>query len=148
MDTRFSGTQHKGILGLSLVPNAMIDWWKEEALEFADVYCDDLPDPETLRVELHCWKLSGHSNLMQGNVRVPKPPRHTQILSITRKIHELLQIICTLPVTSIDCKHSDSSLKWLKTYPSINHVRGQTESTCTFAYYSVSCSVSKQNQWY
>ena len=62
MNSRFSETQKKAVLGLSLVPAAMDKDWKAKAQELAEFYCDDLPDTDNISVELHCWQLKwdGH----------------------------------------------------------------------------------------
>ena len=57
MKARFSDTQRKAVLGLSLVPAAMDKDWKAKALELAEFYHEDLPDADNISVELHCWKL-------------------------------------------------------------------------------------------
>ena len=62
MNSWFSDTQRKAVLGLNLVPAAMDKDWKAKAQELAEFYCDDLPDADNLSVELHCWQLKwdGH----------------------------------------------------------------------------------------
>ena len=71
MNARFSDTQSKALLGLSLVPAAMEKDWKAKAQELAEFYCDDLPDA----VELHCWQLKwdGH----QGEKPLASDPYQT-----------------------------------------------------------------------
>ena len=115
MNSRFSETQKKAVLGLSLVPAAMDKDWKAKAQELAEFYCDDLPDTDNISVELHCWQLKwdGH----QGEK--PSDPRQTlphADCAFFQNIRELLKITCTLPVTSCECKRSNSALKRLKTY--------------------------------
>ena len=57
MNARFSETQKKAVLGLSLVPAAMDKDWKARAQEHAQFYHNNLPDPDSFSVELHCWQL-------------------------------------------------------------------------------------------
>ena len=115
MNARFSITQRKAVLGLSLVPTAMDEDWKANVHELAQFYYDDLPDPDSLDVELHCWKLKWDEH--QGEK--PKDPQTTlpyADCAFFQNIRELIKITCTLPVTSRECERSNSALKRLKTY--------------------------------
>lgn len=115
MNALFSSAQQKATLGLSLVPAAMTDDWKEKAQELADFYQEDLPDPESFSVECHCWELKWKSHVGEK----PKHPQETLTFAdcaFFQNIRELLKITCTLPVTSCECERSNSALKRLKTY--------------------------------
>ena len=115
MNARFSITQRKAVLGLSLVPTAMDEDWKANVHELAQFYYDDLPDPDSLDVELHCWKLKWDEH--QGEK--PKDPRTTlpyADCAFFQNIRELIKITCTLPVTSCECERSNSAFKRLKAY--------------------------------
>ena len=59
MNSRFSSTQRRAVLSLSLVPAVMHDDWKARALELAEFYKADLPDPESLSVESHGREAKG-----------------------------------------------------------------------------------------
>ena len=117
MNSRFSSTQRKAVLGLSLVPAMMHELrdWKARAQELAEFYQADLPDPESFSVELHCWELKRNNHTGEK----PKDPQQTLPFAdcaIFQNIKELLKITCTLPVTSCECERSNSALKRLKTY--------------------------------
>ena len=115
MNVRFSDTQRKAVLGLSLVPAAMDKDWKAKAQELAGFCCDDLPDADNLFVELHCWQLKwdGHQGEKPSDPRQTLP--HADCVFF-QNIRELLKITCTLPVTSCECERSNSALKHLKAY--------------------------------
>ena len=107
MNARFSDTQRKAILGLSLVLAAMEKDWKAKAQELAEFYHDDLPDADNLSVELHYWQLNwdGH----QGEE--PSDPNQTLPYAdcvFFQNIRELLKVIYTLPVASCKCERSNS----------------------------------------
>ena len=115
MNSRFSDTQKKAVLGLSLVPTAMEGNWKAKAEELAQFYFDDLPDPDNLSAELHCWQLKWDEYQREK----PNDPRTTlphADCAFFQNIRELLKVTCTLPVTSCECERSNSALKRLKTY--------------------------------
>ena len=73
MKWRFSETQRKAVLGLSLVPAAMDNDWKSLVYELVDLYHDDLPDADNLFAELHCWQLKWEDH----NGEKPSDPRQT-----------------------------------------------------------------------
>ena len=105
MNSRFSSTQRKAVLGLSLVPAMMHERqdWKARAQELAEFYQADLPDPESFSVELHCWELKCNNHTGEK----PKDPQQTLPFAdcaIFQNIKELLKITCTLPVTSCECE--------------------------------------------
>ena len=115
MNARFSNAQQKAILGLSLVPAAISNEWKEKAQELMEFYREDLPDPESFLVEFHCWELKWKNYTGEK----PKDPQETlphTDCALFQNIRELLKITCTLPVTSCECERSNSALKRLKTY--------------------------------
>lgn len=89
--------------------------WKEQALDVAALYKDDLPLPGNMDMELVCWESQWKD--YEGNL--PSTPQETlkqcsQVFS--PNIHTVLRLICTFPVTSCTCERSISGLKRLKTY--------------------------------
>lgn len=78
------------------------------------MYGDDLPSVETFGTELILWK--------QKCVETKNTPSTViDALKICDKdrfpnIYVLLQIACTLPITSCSCERGASSLKRLRTY--------------------------------
>lgn len=117
LDERFSSDQQRVIAGLSLVPAVMTEEanWKEQALDFAALYEDDLQLPGNMDMELVCWESQWKD--YEGNL--PSTPQETlkQCSQVFfPNIHTVLRLICTLPVTSCTCERSISGLKRLKTY--------------------------------
>lgn len=107
MEERFSITQKKAYMGLSLVPDTIRSdkEWRERVKNVVNLYESDLPSPLTLQVELDFGKVSGHFG------KVIFPPA-LKVLNI----HTLLKILCTLPITTSECERTFSSLKRLKMY--------------------------------
>lgn len=80
-----------------------------------EFYRKDLPDPESVLVELHCCELKWKTYTAEK----PKDPQETLPNAdgaLFQNIRKLLKITCTLPVTSCECERNNSALKRLKTY--------------------------------
>ena len=124
METRFSTHQQTALRGLSLVPSVMLSTPKtpEEYCSdlgpLAEMYAQDLPSPECLTSELHCWlvKWQRHES-NHGRSSLPKSLSSAlkQTSALFPNIAVLLRIMCTLPVTSCSAERSFSTLKRLKT---------------------------------
>jgi len=79
-------------------------------------YYDDLPSTGSVDAEVHTW-ITKWKDVAPDN----RPDTAGKTLKQTDRsffpnIHRLLQIICTLPVTSCECERSISALRLLKTY--------------------------------
>ena len=130
LNNRFSDVQRKAIMALSIVPSVfMTDQEADSPLEeeLIEHYRDDLPSPSTLQQELHMWKCKW--KLVEKS-RLPDTPskslEHANE-SMFPNIHILLHLVCTLPVTSIECERSTSVLCRLKTY--LHSTMGQERMT-------------------
>lgn len=116
---RFSDTQQQAVLGLSLVPQVMRslnkDQWRKEAEELAETYQMDLPLPASLDMELVCWEAQWKT----WPSEVPSTPqeayRHADV-NFYPNINVLLNLMCTIPVTTCSCERSISGLRRLKSY--------------------------------
>ena len=103
---------------LGLVPSVICDE-SETSLDTDSVvsmYEADLPSAELLEMELERWKVRYMS--------MPEKERPTTLASAIKECDEesfpnvfaLLQIACTLPVTSCECERSASTLRRLNNY--------------------------------
>lgn len=114
---RFDTEQLRVARGLSLVPATMKNnpQWKQNAMDLASFYEDDLPSSHNIDMELVSWAIRWSEQ--QDNL--PSRPDITLRQCDVKyfpNIHTLLRIICTLPVTSCSCERSISGLRRLKTY--------------------------------
>ena len=126
---RFSDTQKKSLLGLSLVSLAMRTdpFWKRHAEELEAFYQTDLSSLATFDEELVCWNV-----YWQGLEIVDLPSTSQQALAAGAdeqytyfpNVNTLLRITCTLPGTTCSCERSISGLRTLKTY--LRSTMGQT----------------------
>ena len=122
MKTRFTTHQKTALLGLCIVPSVMVTLPDEECTskvsQLADMYQDDLPSPDSVLSELHCWQMKWQHHLREhGQTSLPLSPtttiRHTS--AMYPNIRALISILCTLPVTSCSAERSFSGLKRIKT---------------------------------
>ena len=114
---------HKTVLnGMCIVPSVMValtfQKLKDKAFKLADLYKYDLPSFDSIQGEIHNWKTKWqqHSDT-HGKASLPASPasalQHASCMFVN--IHSLLEILCTLPVTSCSSECSHSSLKLIKT---------------------------------
>ena len=90
---------------------------KDLSLEKALVkYSSDLPSPELFNMELKRWK--SHYMAMPSELGPASPAKAIKDSDSTLfpNINVLLQIACTIPVTSCECERSASSLWRLNNY--------------------------------
>ena len=83
-------------------------------MQFANQYSSDLPNEQSLIAELDLW-----NNLWFGKINVPDTAQSTLQETdaiLFPNIHEMLKIVCTIPVTTCECERSVSGLRRLKTY--------------------------------
>lgn len=85
----------------------------KSVLQGAELYRDDLPYFPALEGELKIWKQIWAAKLQDF---IKYPAEAYTLTSDLPNVRVLLQIICTLPVTSSTAEHSFSALRRLKTY--------------------------------
>ena len=123
MKSRFSPHHRVALLGLSLVPSALVslsaDNIKANVAGLVAQYQHDLRSPRSVATQVHSWKLKWEEKAKQhGKACLPTSPSEAlpHATSLFPDIQILLQILCTLPVTSCTNERSHSSLKRIKTY--------------------------------
>ena len=100
-------------------------------------YTDDLPSPELFEMELTRWR--SRYLAMEPQLR---PASHAVAIgkdcdaALFPNISILLQIACTIPVTSCECERSASTLRRLNNYmrASMGKDRLSLISSCAFAH--------------
>ena len=107
MRSRFSSHQQTALLGLSLVPSVLVTIPAEEVStkisQFVDMYVGDLPSPNCVDSELHCWQMKWQQQLKDHGPNIlpstlSETLRHTTCMY--SNITTLVKILCTLPVTT------------------------------------------------
>ena len=82
--------------------------------QFTEMYQNDLPSPDCIESELHCWLIRGNSKSGSTDKPVyPQTLRHA--MTMYPNIRVLVSILCTLPVTSCSAERSFSAVKRIKT---------------------------------
>ena len=123
MESRFSIHQQTALLGLSLIPSILVDPSTDadecntKICQLADMYQQDLPSHDCIGSELHCWKMKWQKQFSEhGQISLPSTPtttlRHSS--SMYPNVRALVNILCTLPVTSCSAERSFSALKRIK----------------------------------
>ena len=101
---------------LALVPSVISRETTVDVSKAATLYTSDLPTPELLDQELLRWKIR-----YQNRPAESRPDTCSEALRDCNpadfpNIAVLLQIACTLPVTSCECERSASALRRLHTW--------------------------------
>ena len=117
LNSRFSDIQQKAIMGMRIVPSVLMDnsLSASSVQHLLEYYEEDLPSPSSLDTELHLWMCKWHS-FSQPLPDTPADALAFASESMFPNIHQLLRLVCTIPVTSCECKRSVSILRRLKTY--------------------------------
>ncbi|XP_048588479.1 52 kDa repressor of the inhibitor of the protein kinase-like [Nematostella vectensis] len=116
MDKFFSADQMNVSKLISLVPEVLVatnGCDLEEAVKF---YTDDLESPDLLDVELVRWRSKWTRVEEESIPRSAVDALKNCDAEFYPNVHVLLQILCTLPVTSAESERSFSTMKRLKTY--------------------------------
>ena len=96
---------------LTIVPSILCDEEKEvDIQDILELYSNDLPSPELLDQELVRWKMKYAS---VSNDKIPSSCASAlkgYDKDLFPNIYILLQIACTLPVTSCECERNASTL--------------------------------------
>ncbi|KAL9976729.1 hypothetical protein ACROYT_G014056 [Oculina patagonica] len=78
------------------------------------MYCSDLPSPQTLDIEFERWLIKWQTELTKPDSL--QPAFEACDPDIFPNINYSLRIACTIPVTSVDNKRANSTLKLVKGY--------------------------------
>ncbi|XP_028825728.1 52 kDa repressor of the inhibitor of the protein kinase-like [Denticeps clupeoides] len=114
----FSESHLKALKCLSLVP-AIMGQMKFNTSEesHAEVYRSDLPNPDTLPAELHCWRIKWKHRGKE--VGLPGSIHETLQLPDVKffpNVSGFLKVLSMLPVLKLQDKRHTSALKRLRTY--------------------------------
>lgn len=115
IDQQFSQSAITASSLIGLVPSVLFK--KEVKLEAAlNKYSTDLPSPELFQMELKRWKQRYTS--VPADLRPASPAEAIKDCdpAMFPNISVLLQICCTIPVTSCECERSASALRRLNNY--------------------------------
>ncbi|XP_056297020.1 THAP domain containing 12b isoform X2 [Pseudoliparis swirei] len=114
----FSETNLKALKCLSLVP-AVMGQMKFNTTEenYADVYRNDLPSPDTLLAELHCWRIKWKHRGKE--VRLPTTIHETLQLPDVKffpNVDSFLKVLSALPVLKLEDNKSEKASDRLQAY--------------------------------
>ncbi|XP_076591034.1 THAP domain containing 12b [Chaetodon auriga] len=118
VEDMFSETNLKALKCLSLVP-AVMGQMKFNTTEenYADVYRNDLPNPDTLPAELHCWRIKWKHRGKE--VRLPTTIHETLQLPDVKffpNVNSFLKVLSTLPVLKLLDNKSATASERLQAY--------------------------------
>ncbi|CAF90593.1 unnamed protein product, partial [Tetraodon nigroviridis] len=118
VEDMFSENNLKALKCLSLVP-AIMGQMKFNTSEenYADVYCSDLPNADTLPAELHCWRIKWKHR--SKDVRLPTTIHETLQLPDVKffpNVNAFLKVLSTLPVLKLESSRSHSASGRLLAY--------------------------------
>ena len=116
ISAQFSDLSRKAIKLLGLVPSIICEREVLALDDTVEMYSADLPSPELFSMELQRWK---HKFKDMGAEE--RPSSCAKAIKACDKesfpnVFILLQIACTLPVTSCECERSASALRWLRNF--------------------------------
>nr|KAF6355145.1 hypothetical protein mMyoMyo1_011344 [Myotis myotis] len=114
----FSEQHLKALKCLSLVPSVM-GQLKFNTLEehHADMYRSDLPNPDILSAELHCWRIRWKHR--GKDIELPSTiyeALHLPDIKFFPNVHALLKVLCILPVMKVENERYENGRKRLKAY--------------------------------
>ncbi|CAJ1065273.1 THAP domain containing 12b [Xyrichtys novacula] len=118
VEDMFSETNLKALKCLSLVP-AVMGQMKFNTTEenYADVYRNDLPNPDTLPAELHCWRIKWKHRGKE--VRLPTTIHETLQLPDVKffpNVNSFLKVLSTLPVLKLEDNKGNTASERLQAY--------------------------------
>ncbi|KAM3933210.1 52 kDa repressor of the inhibitor of the protein kinase [Leptodactylus fuscus] len=114
----FSEQHLKALKCLSLVPSVMGQLKFSTSEEHnTDLYKYDLPSPETLSAELHCWRVKWKHR--GKDVELPSnifESLHLPDIKFFPNVYALLKVLCILPVFKVENEKFECGRKRLKSY--------------------------------
>ncbi|XP_029373511.1 THAP domain containing 12b [Echeneis naucrates] len=118
VEDMFSDKNLKALKCLSLVP-AVMGQMKFNTTEenYAEVYRNDLPNPDTLPAELHCWRIKWKHRGKE--VRLPTTIHETLQLPDVKffpNVNSFLKVLSTLPVLKLEDNKDDTASERLQAY--------------------------------
>ncbi|KAM3875135.1 THAP domain containing 12b [Diretmus argenteus] len=126
----FTETNIKALKCLSLVPAVMGQMKFNTSEEnHADVYRNDLPNPDTLPAELHCWRIKWKHRGKE--VRLPTTIHETLQLPDVKffpNVNSFLKVLSTLPVLKLEDSNVDIASARLQAYLESTPVKHQCKS--------------------
>ncbi|XP_028839571.1 THAP domain containing 12a [Denticeps clupeoides] len=130
----FSENHLKALKSLSLVPSVMGQLKFNTAEETnADIYKDDLPNPDILAAELHCWRVKWKHRSKE----VPLPVSMYETLQLSDvkffpNVNAFLKVLCTLPVLTPEDGKCKAARKRLRAYLEDTPVNSRCKSLALF----------------
>uniref|UniRef100_A0A8C2UTF6 HAT C-terminal dimerisation domain-containing protein n=1 Tax=Chinchilla lanigera TaxID=34839 RepID=A0A8C2UTF6_CHILA len=83
----------------------------------ADTYRSDLPNPDTVSAELHCWRITWKRR--GKDIKLPSTiceALHLPGVKLFPNVYALLKVLCILPVRKVEKERSKNGRKRLKAY--------------------------------
>ncbi|XP_005801020.1 52 kDa repressor of the inhibitor of the protein kinase-like [Xiphophorus maculatus] len=118
VEDMFCDNNLRALKCLSLVP-AVMGHMKFNTTEenFAEVYSGDLPNPDTLPAELHCWRIKWKHRGKE--VRLPTTIHETLQLPDVKffpNVDAFLKVLSTMPVLKVEKGTGDAATERLQAY--------------------------------
>uniref|UniRef100_UPI003AAFADFA THAP domain containing 12b isoform X1 n=1 Tax=Centroberyx gerrardi TaxID=166262 RepID=UPI003AAFADFA len=130
VEDMFSETNLKALKCLSLVPAVMGQMKFNTSEEnHADVYRNDLPNPDTLPAELHCWRIKWKHRGKE--VRLPTTIHETLQLPDVKffpNVNSFLKVLSTLPVLKLEDNSVETASERLQAYMDSTPVKHRSKS--------------------
>ncbi|XP_048873197.1 THAP domain containing 12a [Brienomyrus brachyistius] len=126
----FSENHLKALKCLSLVPSVMGQLKFNTSEENnADIYKNDLPNPDTLLAELHCWRIKWKHRGKE--ISLPSTIYETLQLSEVKffpNVYAFLKVLCTLPVLKLENTKCNTARKRFNAYLADTPVNHRSKS--------------------
>nr|XP_056714407.1 52 kDa repressor of the inhibitor of the protein kinase [Euleptes europaea] len=114
----FSEQHLRALKCLSLVPSVMGQLKFNTSEEHhADMYKNDLPNPDTLSAELHCWRIKWKHR--GKDIELPTTiyeALHLPDIKFFPNVYALLKVLCILPVMKVENEKFEVGRRRLKAY--------------------------------
>ncbi|XP_069496149.1 52 kDa repressor of the inhibitor of the protein kinase isoform X2 [Ambystoma mexicanum] len=114
----FSEQHLKALKCLSLVPSVMGQLkFSTNEEQHSEMYKTDLPNPDTLSAELHCWRIKwkhrGKDVALPTNIN---EALHLPDMKFFPNMYALLKVLCILPVMKVEHEKYEIARKRMRTY--------------------------------